>query len=329
MKAIALFNNKGGVGKTTLTCNLCACIARKGNKVLLIDADPQCNSTIYSFPEDIFAEVYYGKTGYTILDVVQPVQRGMGYVDNIKLYNLESFGIDFLAGSPQLAFFEDTLARDWGQALSGDERGIRTTMTFNNLINRYQDYDYIFFDVGPSLGAINRAILLACDYFITPMSSDIFSVLAIENIGVTIKKWTEDFKNGFERCSYEEVKQLFYPLAKIKFAGYVTQQYTSKTVDGIRRPVQAYERILSEIPNVIKEQLAIAVNGEDKTDIDYLLGSIPNFNSIIPLSQTAHKPIFELTGSDGIVGAHFAKTKDFKKVIDSIEVRLVENLERL
>ena len=45
-----------------------------------------------------------------------------------------------------------------------------------------------FFDMGPSLGAINRSILLSCDYFVTPMSSDIFSILAIENIGKTIKK---------------------------------------------------------------------------------------------------------------------------------------------
>lgn len=95
MKAIAMFNNKGGVGKTTLTCNLSAYIARTGKKVMLIDADPQCNSTIYCFTDDLFSKVYYDKKGFTIYDVIKPVNQGIGYVKNVEVYNLEKFGFDF------------------------------------------------------------------------------------------------------------------------------------------------------------------------------------------------------------------------------------------
>ena len=182
--------------------------------------------------------------------------------------------------------------------------------------------------MGPSLGAINRAILLGCDYFVTPMSSDIFSILAIENIGKTIKGWRDSFREGFNRCGDEELKQYFAPIPVIQFLGYVTQQYTSKTVEGVRRPVQAYERILSNVPEVIQKELINILNVQ-RNNINYELGTIPNFNSIIPLSQSAHKPVFELNSTDGIVGAHFAKVKDYKGVMESIATRFINNMEKM
>lgn len=67
--------------------------------------------------------------------------------------------------------------------------------------------------MGPSLGAINRAILLACDYFITPMSSDLFSILALENIGLSLSEWKMTFNkvlanlNSEDREGLEGMKQ--------------------------------------------------------------------------------------------------------------------------
>lgn len=58
--------------------------------------------------------------------------------------------------------------------------------------------------MGPSLGAINRAILLACDYFITPMSSDLFSILALENIGSSLSEWKKTFNNVLANLGLED-----------------------------------------------------------------------------------------------------------------------------
>lgn len=73
---------------------------------MLIDADPQCNSTIYCFMDDLFSKVYYDKKGFTIYDVIKPVNQGIGYVKNVEVYNLEKFGFDFLAGDPKLALLK-------------------------------------------------------------------------------------------------------------------------------------------------------------------------------------------------------------------------------
>ncbi len=275
MKAIAMFNNKGGVGKTTLTCNLSAYIARTGKKVMLIDADPQCNSTIYCFTDDLFSKVYYDKKGFTIYDVIKPVNQGIGYVKNVEVYNLEKFGFDFLAGDPKLALFEDTLASDWSAALSGGERGIRTTLTFNNLIKQFDDYDYVFFDMGPSLGAINRSILLSCDYFVTPMSSDIFSILAIENIGKTINSELisiKDITNTIDSMELEiEIDKIVGDIVEKKIKGEFLGSYpmlkmfiNDSIIDKIKSYIKsAIEENKGEIVNTIIGKLEKEIDFED------------------------------------------------------------------
>lgn len=81
MKAISIFNNKGGVGKTTLLCNLAAYLQKQLNKsVLVIDADPQCNTTTYVLDEEQFINVYYEPTGFTIADIIPPLENGEGYI---------------------------------------------------------------------------------------------------------------------------------------------------------------------------------------------------------------------------------------------------------
>lgn len=329
VKAIAMFNNKGGVGKTTLVCNLVSYLSLKmGKKVLVIDADPQCNTTINILPEEQFEKYYYLKEGFTIYDILRPLHRGQGYTENISFYSVENFGVDFLIGDPRLSLMEDLLSNDWKDATSGEPRGLRTTLVFSDLLTKCEDYDFVFFDMGPSLGSLNRAILLSCDYFLTPMSLDIFSLLALENIGQTMDTWRKRFSQGIENNldpeALEGMKQEF----NIKFVGYVTQQYTAKVVDGIKRPVRAFDRILEQLPKVLKEELIDKVN-EGINTIKYELGSIPNLHSLIPISQSAHKPIFNLEHKDGVVGAHFSKVDEFDQTIKEISEQLLRNVEAL
>lgn len=330
MKSIVFFNNKGGVGKTTLLCNVAAYLAlEKGKKVLVVDADPQCNSTSYAF-SDAFVEDMYSKTKReTIESFLQPVKRGKGYLEE-RIVPLQSprFGFDFIAGDPNLALSEDLLAGDWDSACAGKPRGLQTTLVFSDLAEQYSEYDYIFFDVGPSLGAINRSILIACDYFVIPMSVDVFSLMALSNIKLSLMKWKEGITYGLEKYRSEE-DQSYTIRNKIQtwhlgFAGYVMQQYRAKTVKGDRVHVKAYEKISKQIPDKIKAEIIEYFGNQD---FIVKLGEVENLHSLVPMSQSVNSPIFSLKSKDGVVGSHFSKVDDARRVYSNIAKNLINNIE--
>lgn len=122
MKSVAMFNNKGGVGKTTLLCNLAAYLAKSLDmRVLVVDCDPQCNSTQLIMGESFAARFYWDDNHHepctTIADILQPIQDG----DSSISINFEPiaaaenrFGVDLVAGHPGLSFLEDKLSAAWG-----------------------------------------------------------------------------------------------------------------------------------------------------------------------------------------------------------------------
>lgn len=330
MKSIAVFNNKGGVGKTTLLCNLAAHLAlRAGHKVLIVDADPQCNATQNLFADDV-VDAIYEDNEFTVDTVIRPLVQGKGFSNDLTPRRSSSFGVDVIAGDPRLALTEDLLATDWVQAVGGNTRGLRTSFVFTNLLEKCQDYDLVLFDMGPSLGAINRAVLLSADFFILPMSIDIFSLRAMENISTSVNKWKRQLESGLDQNHELEELEVTDPRWDLKFAGYVSQQYTAKRdASGARRPVKAYEELMLRIPLAIEKNFVDPEQLDGLTAADYDLGTIPNLHSLIPMSQSSRKPIFELKGADGVVGAHFQKVKEYEAIIAEISSSLVTNIDRL
>jgi cellulose biosynthesis protein BcsQ len=330
MKSIAFFNNKGGVGKTTLLCNLAAHFALRNNKkVLVIDADPQSNATAYLLPDAMLEAIYADDSLANLYEYYEPVARGQGYpVEHPLIVKSPRFGVDLIPGHPRFALREDLLAKDWGDTLIGDDRGLQTTFTFSHLLNKVAaDYDFVFIDMGPSLGAINRSILLAADYFLTPMSADLFSLMAVENIALSLKTWRDELSAGLDYYERKNKKRYCQDGVeidwKVIFLGYVMQQYKAKSVRGEMRAVGSYDKIIQRFPKDIA-RLEKMFGLQDKDSVD--LGQFPSLYSLVPMSQTAHAPIFELSYADGVVGAHFAKVDESGSMFAAIAAKVVERL---
>jgi len=330
MKSIAFFNNKGGVGKTTLLCNLASYFAKfRQQRVLIVDADPQSNSSAYLLEEQDLDEYYMKWESASLFAYYEPIARGKGFPSKPPLITSSSrFGVDILLGHPKFALREDLLSKDWGEGLQGLERGLQTTFAFKHLLGQVApDYDYVFVDMGPSLGAINRSILIGVDYFLTPMAADLFSQLAVENIITSLSSWKNELKMALEMYVAKNGERYQIDGQDVNwsahFIGFVMQQYKTKAVRGERRPVRSYETLLQRARPELERLEAHFGYGDFESAA---LGQIPSLYSLIPLSQLAHAPIFDLGTADGVVGAHFAAVDDTRGIYDGIATRLMQRL---
>ncbi|WP_179220308.1 ParA family protein [Rhodococcus sp. NCIMB 12038] len=339
MRSVVFFNNKGGVGKTTLACNIAAQFAdQRSLRVLLVDCDPQCNSTQLILETDQWASIYWEKIGddqQTIIDILQPIELGDADIQcgvSPMKSSQNRFGVDLIPGHPRMSIIEDLLSRAWGEAIGGDIGGIRRTNWIPSLLREYEDrYDVILFDVGPSLGSLNRTILIGADYFVAPMGADIFSVVGIRNIAEWLNNWISVYKTGLSLCTSRHPDALekfgIDPEGQVNasFVGYTVQQYITKSKQGVRRPTQAFEAILSGIPNEVEQSLG-KFTPPDLDMNDLKLGDVPNMYSLIPLAQSVNAPISALQSSDGLAGGQYRQQENYLHTIRAVTESLARNM---
>lgn len=350
MKSICFFNNKGGVGKTTLICNVASYLATTYNlRVLLVDADPQCNSTQLVIGDEKASEIYQSTRVspvkkvtpqvpakyQTLLNTLRPIAVGDANISPSMKFAPRSenrFRIDLLPGHPSLSLLEDRLSQEWLELKGGQIPGVRKTNWATQLCANVSElYDFVFFDVGPSLGALNRSVLLGVDYFVTPMGCDIFSLIGIYNINQWLSEWRQTYADGLEQCKkagYEEELNE-YPITidvndAAQFIGYTVQQYITKTIRGERRATAAYEKIMKDIPKTVKEELQQFSPAHLEAS-DLSLGDVPNMYSLIPLAQKASAPIHALEREDGVTGTQYTQKSTYVLFIQHLAEAVMRN----
>lgn len=328
--SIAFFNNKGGVGKTTLACNFAAYLAANGYTVTVADCDPQSNATQLLLEEAVWESIYEDRDNSerrTLLRALRHIRAGdSGVETDLEYYNSARFGVKVLAGHPSLSTVEDRLSASWAEFGARFLGGARRSLWMRELVSSLTT-DVVVFDLGPSLGALNRSVLIGSDYFVTPVAPDLFSLYALENIGDWLDGWITEYKDyeGRLQASAEELADYkissSLPVAR-GWAGYSVQQYVAKTTGGKVRGVQAYDRYKKEIPNraaKLKEFEARSLQTRE-------LGVVPNMFSMIPMAQAAHAPIANLTTDDGVRGAQVTQQKRYDEQLTEMFERLRTNV---
>jgi len=302
MSVIAFFNNKVGVGKTSLVYHLAWMYAEVGLKTLAIDLDPQANLSAMFLDEDRLEALWPdGEHPLTVAGAIRPIQRGLGDIADPHIETIED-NILLVVGDLALSRFEDRLSETWPKCLDGDEASFRAMSAFHRIISlalKKTSANVVLIDVGPNLGAINRAAMLAAEYVAIPVAPDLFSAQGLKNLGPALRDWRRAWR---ERLTKNPDPELDLPAGNMTPAGYVALQHAVR----LDRPVKAYDRWMQRIPadyqsNVLGQTATPALTVKDDP---HCLALLKHYRSLMPLAMEANKPMFLLRSADGAIGAH-------------------------
>jgi cellulose biosynthesis protein BcsQ len=321
---LVLYNHKGGVGKTTLTVNIAAALAAAGKRVLLVDADPQCNITSYLVEANVvnkWLDESDTEAGTTIWSAIKPVAESSGPIKSIKPYERLK-GIYLIPGDIKLSEFEQDLNQVWTECLQRKVRGFRGASAISELVGAAADRvkaDFIFYDVGPNIGPLNRVVLLDCDYFIVPAACDLFSTRALSTLGHSLESWIREWQVISQLAPDNTLLLPGKPI----FIGYILQKfrvYGGALAEGFSQ----YATLLEKAANA---DIAVVLRKIDKslasTSLSYnKLGQVKDFGKLAALAQTQGVAFGGASG--GATSQREEANKEFgaiaKKIIDRTSV---------
>ncbi|MBV9249314.1 MAG: ParA family protein, partial [Acetobacteraceae bacterium] len=159
--------------------------------------------------------------------------------------------------------------------------------------------DVALVDVGPNLGPLNRAALLACDFVVVPLSADLLSMQGLRNMGPTLRTWREAWR---ERRAKAPDPSLPLPDGSMCPIGYIVMRHSVRA----SRPARAYSRWIARMPSQYREFVLEETNSQpDDVSLDpNCLAQLKDYRSLMPLHQEARKPMFLLRPADGAFGGH-------------------------
>lgn len=366
MKTIAIFNNKGGVGKTTLTYHTAYALSELGHRVLLIDLDPQSNLTLFGLNIDDLSQIWQEEDPFvddfdrsrkemdqedfknllsssrSIHFLLKPTEDGTADLEQLAHPTKISSNLDLIPGRLSIHMYENKIAGRWSEAYQGDPLAIRTITQIRQLCSQYAEtrgYDYVLFDTSPSLGILNKVIIATSDAFFVPCMPDMFSLYGIKNIGNALVSWKKEFDTMYKLLS--DQKRQYFPKDFVQFLGFTI--FNARKYAGMGNPwdlAQAHYNYATQIQETIITCIDEEVRSAFSDDvISEPIGSTAVMHSHSTLPNMAQKyrcPIWQVpdcptldSEDKATISGNRAKYEATKKGYHSFAEDLLKRLKML
>ncbi|SCH47725.1 MULTISPECIES: ParA family protein [unclassified Romboutsia] len=203
MKVISVVNYKGGVGKTTVTSNLAAGLAKRKYKVLAIDLDPQSNLTFSFFNLDEWKDKY--AQNKTIKNWFE--SKGDLRFENLILNpnNVKDKNLNIISSHIGLIYSDIDMACKISSISNKNQKEnyIKLHDILKDGIKELRGYDIVLIDCPPSFNMITRNGIVASDYYLVPIKLDRLSTLGLEELNKHIKELEKDYNDNLKNTNKE------------------------------------------------------------------------------------------------------------------------------
>lgn len=329
MKIVSVFNNKGGVGKSTLSFHLAYALSEMGKKTLMIDLDPQSNLTLQCISPEKLEELWTEEGPYiedfqsaleesgesfekfvekprSIHCLLKPIEDGVFESFSLgSVYEIND-NLGLIPGRLSLHSYEDKISKSWSDAFLGDPQALRVITSIRNICLEAGDkygYEYVVIDTSPSLGVLNRVLISMSTGFFVPCMPDMFSTFGITNIGQALKSWKNQFETMYSLLP--DKKRAVFPKSFVKFLGftiYNAKRYTGQNEFDL---AVAHYSYVNRLPNSIKKHIpAECYDHLDEKVIGAPIGNksvMHSHNTLPSMAQKYRVPIWEVPNQRDIL----------------------------